>query len=46
MAVGYGMRGERSCWSVVQRALGLSAALLFGSGKGDRLHGTEVTYSQ
>jgi hypothetical protein len=43
MAVGYGMPGGRFCWLAVQRALELSAALLFGSGKGERLHGTEVT---
>jgi hypothetical protein len=46
MAVGYGMLGGGSCWLAVQRAIELSAVLLFGSGKGDRLHGTEVTYGK
>jgi hypothetical protein len=46
MAVGYGMPGGRFCWLAMQRALELSAELVFGSRKGDRLHGTEVTYGK
>ncbi|HZD44460.1 MAG TPA: hypothetical protein VE109_00135, partial [Acidobacteriaceae bacterium] len=36
------MPGEQSCWRVLE----LSAKLLFGSGKGVGLHGTEVTYGK
>jgi hypothetical protein len=46
MAVGYGIPGRRFCWLAVQRVVVLSAELLFGSGKGDSLHGTEVTESK